>query len=318
MPGAAHGVADQQPFGERAVIVACSARRSRRPRRRGAPAAPLVADMAGEHAAVGEFGEGNALGQIGTAGLGVVSHFRPPLSAVECGHHGKPRSAMSTSPALVCLGEPLIEFNRPQAKATAAPGCRASAAIRRTSRSPPPARARRPAISPASARTGWATPSSSCGSPKASMPRASAAIPRAPTGVSFVTHGAGRPQVRLPAQEFRGFADDAGRLAGGLHRRRPRSSISRPSARRSATAPAQTCDAAIDGRARRRREGLLRHQPAPAAVGPRHGARGRSMPPSRAATSPCRASTIPSSSPASTSPTPSPTTTSSSARRWSR
>src|SRR5260370_1230769 len=51
-------------------------------------------------------------------------------------------------------------------------GCKGSAAIRRTSPSRRPARALRPAISPASARAGWATPSSDSADREASTPAA--------------------------------------------------------------------------------------------------------------------------------------------------
>ncbi len=72
MPGAAHGVADQQSFGERTVIVA--ARRADGEQLGAGPRQQhlLVADMAEKHAAVGEVGEGNTLAQIGPAGLGVL------------------------------------------------------------------------------------------------------------------------------------------------------------------------------------------------------------------------------------------------------
>src|SRR5260370_17045752 len=68
--------------------------------------------MAGQHAPVGEVREGDALGEVGPAGLGlIVGHFvllERRWAAWETS------DAMSTSPALVCLGEPLIEFNRPR------------------------------------------------------------------------------------------------------------------------------------------------------------------------------------------------------------
>ena len=107
----------------------------------------------------------------------------------------------------------------------------------------------------------------------------------------------GRSQVRLSAQEFRGLPDDARDLAGRLHRRRP---LLPPVGHR----PGDQRQRAPDlrrrrfGRARRRREGLLRHQPPAAALGPRHWHGRPSTPRWRAAMSCCRASTIPSSSPA--------------------
>ena len=204
---------------------------------------------------------------------------------------------MSTSPALVSIGEPLIEFNRPR-KATAAPGCRASAAIRRTSPSPPPARAPRPAISPASARTGWATPSSNSGSPKASMPRASSRHPTAPTGVSFVTHGPAGHKFDYLRKNSAASLMTPETLAGGLHRGRPLlpSVGHRPGDQRQRPRDLRRRHR---GRPRRRREGLLRHQPAPAAVGPRDGAGDDRRHHRALRCRCCRASTIPSSSPGS-------------------
>ena len=123
--------------------------------------------------------------------------------------------------------------------------------------------------------------------------------PTAPTGVSFVTHGpAGHKfdYLRKGSAASLMKPDDLPQdyIAGArfLH-------VSAIGQAISADGRA-SCDRAIDDRARRRREGLVRHQPAAPPVGPRDGARGTSMPPSRSATSPCRASTIPSSSPAST------------------
>ena len=214
---------------------------------------------------------------------------------------------MSTSPALVCLGEPLIEFNRPRE----GDGRTWLQGFGGDSQNVAIAAARQGASAGYLTSLGqdWMGDAflelwQSEGVDASRVSR----HPSAPTGVSFVTHGHGRPQVRLPAQEFRGVADDAGRacrpdyIAGArfFHLSAIGQAIS-DSAR-------QTCDAAIVGRPRRRREGFLRHQPAPAPVGPRHGASARSTPPSRAATSRCRASTIRSSSPGCPSRTPSPTT----------
>ena len=223
---------------------------------------------------------------------------------------------MSTSPALVCLGEPLIEFNRPRE----GDGRTWLQGFGGDSQNVAIAAARQGASAGYLTSLGqdWMGDAflelwKSEGVDASRVSR----HPSAPTGVSFVTHGAAghkfdylRKNSAASLMTPDGLPADYIAGARFFHLSAIGQAIS-DSAR-------QTCDAAIDGRARRRRQGFLRHQPAPAAVGSRDRAPRRSTPPSRAATSPCRASTIRSSSPASPSRTPSPTTTSSSARRWSR
>ena len=70
MPWAADGISNHEPFPQRAVVV-----RAVRPDREYViPAADeqdgFTAGMANELAAVGEAGEGDALGEIGAARLG--------------------------------------------------------------------------------------------------------------------------------------------------------------------------------------------------------------------------------------------------------
>ena len=81
MPGAAHRVADQQAFGERTVIVRAGCADGEHLVAAARQQHLLVADMAEQHGAVGEVGEGNTLAQIGPAGLGVLlSHCKLPSS----------------------------------------------------------------------------------------------------------------------------------------------------------------------------------------------------------------------------------------------
>ena len=176
-------------------------------------------------------------------------------------------SVMSTSPALVSIGEPLIEFNRPREGdgRTWLQGFGgdsqnvAIAAVRQGS------------------SAGYITSLGQDWMGDAFLElwqvRGPRCIAREPP-----SHGAdrrqlrhprpGRPQVRLPAQEFRRLADDARDAAGRLHRRRP---LLPPVGHR----PGDQRQRAQDlrrrrfGGTRRRREGLLRHQPPTAAVGPR-------------------------------------------------
>ena len=79
MPGAAHGIVDEEPLGERpAVMRAGGADRehllaaSRQQHR-------LVADMTEQHGAIGELRECEALGEIGPARLRLSLTHDPTL-----------------------------------------------------------------------------------------------------------------------------------------------------------------------------------------------------------------------------------------------
>ena len=223
---------------------------------------------------------------------------------------------MSTSPALVCLGEPLIEFNRPRE----GDGRTWLQGFGGDSQNVAIAAARQGASAGYLTSLGqdWMGDAflelwQSEGVDASRVSR----HPSAPTGVSFVTHSdAGHKFDYLRKNSAASLMTPDGLPADYIAGAR--------FFHLSAIGQAISDSARADlrrrhrGRPRRRREGFLRHQPSPAAVGPRYRAPRRSMPPSPAATSPCRASTIRSNSPASPSPTPSPTTISSSARRWSR
>ena len=97
VPRTTDGIADHKAFGERAVIVAAVGGDGED---FGAVAGQqhlLVADMAQQHAAIGKIGEGNAPGQIGTAGLGVgLSHGF--LHCFQARHHGKPVASCPPPP----------------------------------------------------------------------------------------------------------------------------------------------------------------------------------------------------------------------------
>ena len=117
MPGAAHGVADHQPFGQRTVIVAAMSRHREdfvaldapagpRRRRHGRPACRRRRGRRVQCPASGR-------GRWAWPGRQPSSSSRCRITS-ECGPAPWETSgAMSTSPAIVCLGEPLIEFNRP-------------------------------------------------------------------------------------------------------------------------------------------------------------------------------------------------------------
>ena len=69
MPGATHGLADDETFGERPVIVRASGADREDLRAAAHQQNLLVADMAEQLSAIGEFGERNALRQIGAGWL---------------------------------------------------------------------------------------------------------------------------------------------------------------------------------------------------------------------------------------------------------
>ena len=87
---------------------------------------------------------------------------------------------------------------------SATPTCRASAATRRTWRSPRRGSARAPATSRASATTRSAACSSRCGSARASTPAAWRSTPTRRTGVYFVTHGPAGHEFTLSARRLGG------------------------------------------------------------------------------------------------------------------
>ena len=104
VPGTAHRIADNEAVGERTVVVAAVSRRREDLLADAYQQHLVLADMTGQHAAVGEFCEGDALGQVGAAGLGlIVGHFvllERRWGAWETSH------AMSTSPALSASASP--------------------------------------------------------------------------------------------------------------------------------------------------------------------------------------------------------------------
>ena len=215
-------------------------------------------------------------------------------------HHGKPRAPCPPPPLIVSIGEPLIEFNRPKE----GDGRTWLQGFGGDSQNVAIAAVRQGASAGYLTSLGqdWMGDAfldlwKSEGVDASKVTR----HPTAPTGVSFVTHGpAGHKfdYLRKGSAASLMTPDDLPKdyIAGArfLH-------VSAIGQAISADAPRRVRPRDRD-RARRRREGLVRHQPAPAPVGPRDGAAGRSTPPSQAATSPCRASTIRSSSPASTRP----------------
>ena len=193
-------------------------------------------------------------------------------SSLECGAAPWETSgAMSTSPAIVSIGEPLIEFNRPkegdgrtwlQGFGGDSQNCR--------DRRGPPGRDRRLPHQPRPGLDGRRLPR-----PLEERRRRRLEgdrHPTAPTGVSFVTHGPAGHKFDYLRKNSAASLMKPARPAEGLHRRRPLPACSAIGQAISddAPAPAMPRDRR---RARRRREGLLRHQPAPAAVGPRDGAR---------------------------------------------
>ena len=305
------------------MIVAAMTRRRRTARRRSAPAAP-ARRRHGPRSMPPSARSVKATpwlrsGPLGLASCSAIasSIHRSWVIGVECWDAPwETWSVMSTSPALVSIGEPLIEFNRPREGdgRTWLQGFGgdsqnvAIAAVRQGSS----------AGYITSLGQDWMGDAflelwQSEGLDASRVSR----HPTAPTGVSFVTHGPAGHKFDYLRKNSAASLMTPETLAGRLHRRRP---LLPPVGHR----PGDQRQRAQDlrrrrfGRTRRRGEGLLRHQPPPAAVGPRR-RRGRpSTPRWRAATSCCRASTIPNSSPASRSRTPSSITISSSARPWSR
>ena len=193
--------------------------------------------------------------------------FCSPLSAVRAAWETS--DAMSTSPALVCLGEPLIEFNRPREGdgRTWLQGFGGDFAECRDRGRPPGCLGRLP-HQPRPGLDGRRLPRAVAG-PKASMPRRVSRHPSAPTGVSFVTHSDAGHKFDYLRKNSAASLMTAGRLAGRLHRRRPvPSSLGhRPGDQRQRPPDLRSRHR---GRSRRRRESVLRHQPAPAPVGPRY------------------------------------------------
>jgi hypothetical protein len=75
---AAHGVADQQPLGQRSVIVAAMGGHGEDLRPLARQQYVVAADMADQHAAIGEVRESDALREVGAGRLGIVSHLVLP------------------------------------------------------------------------------------------------------------------------------------------------------------------------------------------------------------------------------------------------
>lgn len=69
MPGAANGVLDEEPLGERAAVMRAGGADREHLLAASCQQHRLVADMAEQHGAVGELSEGDALGEIGPAWL---------------------------------------------------------------------------------------------------------------------------------------------------------------------------------------------------------------------------------------------------------
>ena len=223
---------------------------------------------------------------------------------------------MSTSPALVSIGEPLIEFNRPRE----GDGRTWLQGFGGDSQNVAIAAARQGASAGYLTSLGqdWMGDAflelwQSEGVDASRVSR----HPTAPTGVSFVTHGPAGHKFDYLRKNSAASLMTPETLAGRLHRRRPllspvghRPGDQRQRPRRPATPPSSAARAAgvkvsYDTNLRLRLWDL-------------DTARGDDRCHHRALRRRCcRASTIPSSSPASTSRTPSPTTISSSARRWS-
>jgi hypothetical protein len=69
MPGAAHGVIDEEPLGERPAIMRAGGADREHLLAASCQQHRLIADMAEQHGAVGEFREGETVGEIGPAQL---------------------------------------------------------------------------------------------------------------------------------------------------------------------------------------------------------------------------------------------------------
>ena len=199
------------------------------------PATPFLADMAGQHAPSSSSAKAMPLARSGRSTCLIVGHF-VLLSAVG---HMEASDAMST-PCLVCLGEPLIEFNRPRE----GDGELAARLRRRFAE----CRDRGGAPRCDDRRSHQSRP----GLDRRRLPRAvavrgvdaSRAEPSSERAdrVSFVTHSdAG--QSSTTCARFRGVPDDAD-ACQGLHRRRPVFHLSAIGQAISESAR-QTCDAAL-------------------------------------------------------------------------
>jgi len=91
VPGAAHGIADDQPLGERAAIVGAGRADGKKLAAAAREQHRLLPDMPAEHASVGNVVQRNALREIGPLRLGLLGHgFTSDRST---GTGGEPRTA---------------------------------------------------------------------------------------------------------------------------------------------------------------------------------------------------------------------------------